>query len=632
MPCGVIILSFAILTCSSASNVSLVAARDEIIISTCLTFVSGDVKIDGNSTINTALKTIVLPQLTYAGGSINISLNAALTTVDVNNLAHVAGALQFSFNSHLTHISMGSLSYVGQFFDIHVNTALAWLEVPLLSRVEQYFAVDNMLALTLLSLNALSFVGQYIAIFFDNALSTLTFPSLTFVGNSLSIETNSALTSVSAPLLTFIAQSLQVQDNVVLTTLSLPSITSITYRNVASLYFVALCSNSADFMFSEEIILAATGADCYLANLTSCPKTVCDIASSTDTSTKSTLATTSPCLIDVTYNSSSLNGILVAGSTDVACDDIAFALVLPPCTSASSINIISTMDIGIEALCLTYISGDLYVDGSLSVNDGLEIISLPKLTFVGGFFQVFNTHGGLGGENMALTVINIDHLAHVGQSFDVEDNSYMPWLGASVLTYIGAFFYLSADYHITSIDFHSLSYIGEYFGVHDLSSLTALVLPVLTMIGQYVLITQCAELTGVSFPFLAYIGLSISIQSNVLLSTLSMPSLVTVACLQGSCVNAPYAVDLCATTPQHSRTRRPLHRRRLASIATSRPVPAPISSHVPDFIGRYHDACFACGCCNEGSVYLLVYLETLFFVSITCASAVAGCRTLRCWR
>ena len=197
-------------------------------------------QVDGSSINNSALATILFPQLTY------VLLSFAVTNSGTNG-----------FNVALTYIDAHSLAYVGSYFDIQYCTALTALNMASLA-----FVGGNTLGLNRMS-----------------SLTSLVMKSLTYVAGYIGIFSITAATLFSFPILTYVGQYVQIIDNHVLQTISAPALTTIKCNsNSCGSYAVYFCGNAATLSISQSIAYAAASMPCFLTSsctATTCPSNPC---------------------------------------------------------------------------------------------------------------------------------------------------------------------------------------------------------------------------------------------------------------------------------------------------------------------------------------------------------------------
>lgn len=92
--------------------------------------ITGELNIDGSS-----LTSLVLPQLTSVGGSININRNAALSTVSIPSLGSIGGGLFITENRVLKSISMPLLTSIKNGGFVTFNPALSNCSGALLAKM-----------------------------------------------------------------------------------------------------------------------------------------------------------------------------------------------------------------------------------------------------------------------------------------------------------------------------------------------------------------------------------------------------------------------------------------------------------------------------------------------------------------
>ena len=162
---------------------------------------------------------------------------------------------------------------------------------------------------------------------------------------------------------------------------------------------------------------------------------------------------------------------------------------------ASNVNIVTTPAVtSVAASCLTYVSGDINIDGNsyknytLGMGSNLRLlyIAFPLLTYTPGYFQIWNSGGGK--YNVALVLVNLKTLAYVGLYFFIAANKNAGFsLHLAKLTYVGQYFTIQNNW-LTELSLPSLAFVGAYVDIDGNILLTLLSLPVLTYIGQYLLV------------------------------------------------------------------------------------------------------------------------------------------------
>ena len=201
MTCAAVANASGVMNCASASNINIRTANDTYIAAACLSSVTGNINVDGNTNggSNTVLTAVLFPLLTYVGGYFQVW-----------NIAGVG-------NTALTLIDAHSLAFVNGFLAFDNDPALASLDIPALTFVGQYFQIDGA------------------------AITSLNLPVLTFVGDFFYVIQNSNLASLAAPAMNKIANN-----------------------GGLSGFIVSLCGNAAGFSYSADVTHAAAGKSCYL--------------------------------------------------------------------------------------------------------------------------------------------------------------------------------------------------------------------------------------------------------------------------------------------------------------------------------------------------------------------------------
>ena len=118
--------------------------------------------------------------------------------------------------------------------------------------------------------------------------------------------------------------------------------------------------------------------------------------------------------------------------------------------------------------------------------------------------------------------------------------------------------YLTNNNVLATIAFPLLTYTAQYlqifssFGYNN--ALTVVDLHSLQYVGQYLTIKSCSGLTALNLPALTYVAQYFVVELNSNLAVLAAPAIVRIACIQSSCINHGYAVNVCSNAASLSYT------------------------------------------------------------------------------
>ena len=153
------------------------------------------------------------------------------------------------------------------------------------------------------------------------------------------------------------------------------------------------------------------------------------------------------------------------GASSSPCSTVSAAAGIVNCASMTSANILTRTDTGISASCLTSVGGNLNIDGNTNQggnNTVLKTIVLPLLTYVAGYFQVWNGAGGFG--NAMLTILDVHSLAFVGGYMYLDNNGGLTSFSMPVLTFVGQYFDISSNHNLATLSAPALVKIANNGG------------------------------------------------------------------------------------------------------------------------------------------------------------------------
>jgi hypothetical protein len=189
---------------------------------------------------------------------------------------NITGNLQFTDTSD-TSIVLPELSYIGGHLNINYDALITLISIPNLSFVAAFFEIFSNNKLKSMELNSLQYIGRYIYVDADNSLEYVSLDQLTYVGGDFWINDNNLLSFVSVASLTFVGGgewSFYVDHNPALTLLTIPAL-----QYVANGTF-KICENAESFVIPSSIVPLLPGHTCMVSNgSTICPPypgTPCD--------------------------------------------------------------------------------------------------------------------------------------------------------------------------------------------------------------------------------------------------------------------------------------------------------------------------------------------------------------------